>query len=515
MRRGWVELGRVGALETANVARVFDHHGLHSQTDAEIRHLVLARKLDRVDHAFDAALAKSARHENAVVLLERSFGVRRRHTFRFDPVDIHLQPVRQAAVQQRFLQALVGILVLDVLADQADGNFVGGILHAVEHLAPAAQLARTGFEAKAPQDDFVNAFAGKYQRHFIDRFHVARGDDRLGVHVAEQGDFFLDVLGKKTLGAAQQDVGLDTDGAQLLHAVLRWLGLQFLSGRDPRHQRNVHEDAVLATQFVAHLPDGFEKRQRFDVAHRAPDLDDHHVHVRRDALDGGLDFIGDVRDHLHGLAKIVAAALALDDLLVDAAGGDVIGLREARMREALVMPEIKVGFRAVVGHEDLAMLKRAERAGIDVEIRIKLLQGNPQPAAFEEAADGRRRDALPQRRNHSSGNENVLSHSDSLPLVKLQTAWLHAPGLRAYPRPRIRILFRPPESCGRSRAHATAPAVRPSRAALPAVPDTGAENPGGRHRARCVCSGPETGWRQAAHTELSTAKNKWRSQTGR
>ena len=41
-------------------------------------------------------------------------------------------------------------------------------------------------------------------------------------------------------------------------------------------------------------------------------------------FDGGLDFVGDVRNHLHGLAQIIAAALALDDLLVDAAAGQVV-----------------------------------------------------------------------------------------------------------------------------------------------------------------------------------------------
>ena len=79
------------------------------------------------------------------------------------------------------------------------------------------------------------------------------------------------------LRAAQQDVGLDADGEQFLDRVLRGLGLQLLRGGDPRHQREVHEDGVFAAQFLAHLADGFKKRQRFDVAHRAADLDDGHV----------------------------------------------------------------------------------------------------------------------------------------------------------------------------------------------------------------------------------------------
>ena len=73
---------------------------------------------------------------------------------------------------------------------------------------------------------------------------------------------------------------------------------------------------------------------------------------------GGFDFVGDVRNHLHGLAQVIAAALAGDDLFVDAAGGDVVGLGEAGVGEALVVAQVEIGLRAVVGDEDLAMLER-------------------------------------------------------------------------------------------------------------------------------------------------------------
>ena len=55
---------------------------------------------------------------------------------------------------------------------------------------------------------------------------------------------------------------------------------------------------------------------------------------------------------------------------------------EARMLDIIdfVMAEIKVRFRAVVGDEDLAVLIRAHRAGVDVEIRVELLVFDLQPA---------------------------------------------------------------------------------------------------------------------------------------
>ena len=45
-----------------------------------------------------------------------------------------------------------------------------------------------------------------------------------------------------------------------------------------------------------------------------------------------LDGVGDVRDHLHGAAEVVAAPLLGEDLLVDAAGGDVVGLASPARR---------------------------------------------------------------------------------------------------------------------------------------------------------------------------------------
>jgi hypothetical protein len=63
------------------------------------------------------------------------------------------------------------------------------------------------------------------------------------------------------------------------------------------------------------LAQRFEEKQALHVADGAADLGDQHVHVRvvgGDLLDAGFDLIGDVRDELHGLAEVFAAALLLD-----------------------------------------------------------------------------------------------------------------------------------------------------------------------------------------------------------
>ena len=66
MRRVGIKFGRIGAAQTADVAGKLDHRALHAEADAEERNLVFAGVFNRLHHAFGAALAEAARHENAV-----------------------------------------------------------------------------------------------------------------------------------------------------------------------------------------------------------------------------------------------------------------------------------------------------------------------------------------------------------------------------------------------------------------------------------------------------------------
>ena len=87
-------------------------------------------------------------------------------------------------------------------------------------------------------------------------------------------------------------------------------------------------------------------------------------------------------------AQVVAAAFLEDDLLVDAAGGEVVVAREWRVGEALVVAEVEVGFGAVVGDEDFAVLEGRHGSGIDVEVGVELHHVDAQAAALKQAADG-------------------------------------------------------------------------------------------------------------------------------
>jgi hypothetical protein len=153
-----------------------------------------------------------------------------------------------------------------------------------------------------------------------------------------------------------------------------WVGLVLSSPADgnERQQRQVDIEARAPAEVLPELPDGLEERQRLDVAHRAADLGQHEIDVVGAGGDELLDGVGDVRDDLHGGAEIVAAALPVDDVLVDAARGDVVEPARGDPGEALVVPEVEIGLRPVVGDEDLAVLIRAHGPRIDVQVGSSL-----------------------------------------------------------------------------------------------------------------------------------------------
>ena len=109
-----------------------------------------------------------------------------------------------------------------------------------------------------------------------------------------------------------------------------------------------------------------------------------------------LDLVGDVRDHLHRRAEVVAAAFLGDHAFVDAAGREVAVPAGGRAHEALVVPQVEVGLGAVIGDEHLAVLERAHGARIHVDVRVELDHGDLEPAGFEDGAQRGGGDALPQ-----------------------------------------------------------------------------------------------------------------------
>src|SRR5689334_20005186 len=309
---------------------------------------------------------------------------------------------------QSFLERLVRIFVLHVFADQADGDFAFGIVDAIDQLLPAADVAIFCLDVQILQYQVVHTLGGEYHRNFVNRGDIFGGDHRVFLDVAEERNLRLDVLGQEPVGSAKEYVGLNADAEQFLDRVLCRLGLEFLGGADPGNKRDVHEQRVLAAEFLAHLADSLDERQRLDIPDGAANLDDGDVNVLGHLLHGRLNLVRHVGNDLDGLAQVVAASLLGNDLLVNAAGGPVVVAGELGVGETLVVAEVEVGFGAVVSHEDFAVLEGRHGPGVHVQIGIHLLHVDFQTAALEQAADGSRSQALAQGRHHTTSHKDVL-----------------------------------------------------------------------------------------------------------
>src|SRR5205085_2779148 len=79
--------------------------------------------------------------------------------------------------------------------------------------------------------------------------------------------------------------------------------------------------------------------------------------------------------------------------------------RRVDVREALVMTQVEVGLRAILGHEHLAVLERRHRPGIDVDVRVELLQRDLVATRHQKSADRSGGYPLAKRRDNAAGDE--------------------------------------------------------------------------------------------------------------
>src|SRR5262249_17731913 len=139
-----LDLRRVGVLQLDDVPRELDHRTLESEADAEEGDGLLPGEADGLDLAGDAAVAEAARHQDAVDAAQAALGPLALDLLRLDAADDDPAVQRDAGVVERLVDRLVGVLVLDVLADDSDADLVLRVEDAVQHGPPVADVERLG-----------------------------------------------------------------------------------------------------------------------------------------------------------------------------------------------------------------------------------------------------------------------------------------------------------------------------------------------------------------------------------
>src|SRR3984957_20408030 len=379
------KFGGIRLFDADQIARGLDHCHLHPEADTEIGHVALARELRRANFALRAALAEAAGHQDAIDVFQERSGILVLEYLALDPVEIDLHLVGDTAMRQRLDQRFVGILHAGVFADNRDRHRAFRISYPLVDNVPALQRGRhLGLDAECRQYLVVETGGVIGLRHGVDVVDVARLDYGAFAHIAEQAELASLFLRNRPVGAAQEDIRLDANRAQLLDRMLGRFGLEFAGARNERQQRQMNVDGMVARQVALDLADRLEERQALDVANGAADLAQHEVEIFIAVEDEILDRIGDVRDHLDGGAEIIAAPLLGQDILIDAAGGDVVGFRGGTSGKALIVTEVEIGLGAIISHEHFAMLVWRHRSGVEIEIRIEFAPPNPVTARLQQ-----------------------------------------------------------------------------------------------------------------------------------
>ncbi len=116
-------------------------------------------------------------------------------------------------------------------------------------------------------------------------------------------------------------------------------------------------------------------------------------------------------DDLNRSAQVVAAPLLVEYRPIDLARSDIVVDGQAFVNKALIVPQIEVGFRAIVRDEHLAVLIRAHRARVDIDVRVEFLYRNLIAARLQQTPQGSCSDSFAQTGHNAAGDKNIFRHS--------------------------------------------------------------------------------------------------------
>ena len=306
----------------------------------------------------------------------------------------------------------IGVVELDVLANKADGDVLAAVSDFLHHLNPFRQLRLGGLQTQFPADNAGQIGLFQHQRGFIQHGQGDILNDAVRFDVAEHADFLENGWLQRLVAAQDNDIRLDAHALQFLDGVLSGLGFMLVGAPEERHQRHVDEQAVLLPYLQRDLAHRLQEGLGLDIADGAADFGDDHIRIGlpADAVDELFDLIGHVGNNLNRGTQILAPALLVQHVPVHLPGGQVRELIQVFVDEALIVTQIQVGFRAVLGDVNLTVLVGAHGAGVDIDVGIQLLGGDLQSPCLEKTAKRRRGNALAQTGNHAAGYKDVFRH---------------------------------------------------------------------------------------------------------
>ena len=208
----FIEFGGVGVGQSTDVAGKFDGRDLHAEADSKEGNPGLTGILGRFDFPFDAPLSESTGDEDAIYFSDDLGGGEFFEIFGINFFDVDDGVVFGTGDGEGFVDGFVGVLKFDVFSDDGDFNAMSGIDDAVDEAAPVGEVRGFRFESQDVGDETVEFVFAEIERAFVNGvLDIAEGDDVLLSDVTKHGDLAPVVFVEIVLGAADNDVGLNSD----------------------------------------------------------------------------------------------------------------------------------------------------------------------------------------------------------------------------------------------------------------------------------------------------------------
>ena len=229
-------------------------------------------------------------------------------------------------------------------------------------------------------------------------------------YITEQSNLIFQLLIQGMLGTADNDIGPDPHSLQFFYAGLGGFRLHLAGRFQIRYQGDVDENRVFVPHLMLKLPDGFQKRLALNITYGSSDFNDSDSGIIRSivSVEPALDLIRNMRNDLHRAAAVIAPTLLVQHRPVNFPRGDIGVFGETFINESLVMSQIQIRFRAIVGDEDFSVLYGVHSSRININIGIKLLHGDLVAPGFQKPSKRGCCDPLAKPGNNAAGYKNVF-----------------------------------------------------------------------------------------------------------
>ena len=140
---------------------------------------------------------------------------------------------------QRLGDGDIRVAVCGVFADDRDIHFMTRLLDPADQIVPLGHIRGAVMEAETLDDKIGEALLLEDHGDFVNGLRVFGFNDGVFVHVAEEADFLFHFVVEIKLRAANQNIRLNADLAQLDDRVLGWFGFDFAPRPNVGNERDM------------------------------------------------------------------------------------------------------------------------------------------------------------------------------------------------------------------------------------------------------------------------------------